>query len=661
VRVIYQRVYDKQAEVRPWQYATVAPARRTVLRRIVQRESWYWQAGLILWSAVCVLAIAMVFTYSRLGGSALAELFLPTMACVFALPAWRLLDPVVLRGERIVIVCLVGMVCYSIKVVCNPVYFVYYDEFLHWRTTDDILEKQHLFHFNALLPVSAYYPGLEVITSALSLLSGLSVFQSGLLVIAVARLVTILSLFLLTERLLQSSRGGSLAVLFYMANSHFMLFDAQYSYESLALPFILLLLVLMEPHQSLAQRIGCLQPMCVCVPFLRTQRSILKDNQRMIIVSTGLVIIALTFTHHATDFFFDSMLVLWAIIWIARPSSPRRTYLLYMTVFALCLSGIAMMRTENPVVGYLWSFIDKAIQELNAIVHGSSARPLFVSYAGPPSPLWERLFTFLSVLCITAMLPFGLWSMFCQHRLNALTVVCCVLALCYPVSQIFRLTVSGADLTNRLSAFLFIPIAMVLAMFIKQFFPVGILSVCRRMFVAGLMTFIFLGGIILGAGTHFALLPGPYQVNADARSIEPEGLEAAKWAAAHLPVGGQVATDRINQILMGTYGKQEIATNIADKIDLSPVFLASQFGSRELMLLRRAHVRYLVVDLRLSQALPLVGFYYEQSEEHAFAHTVTVSATALSKFHYLPGVGRIFDSGDVIIYDVEGVVYEKTQ
>jgi hypothetical protein len=257
--------------------------------------------------------------------------------------------------------------------------------------------------------------------------------------------------------------------------------------------------------------------------------------------------------------------------------------------------------------------------------------------------------------------PFGLLSVFKRHRLNALAMTCCLLTIGYPLSQLFRLTNRGSDLTDRLAAFLFIPIAMVLAVFITQFFPVYILSVLRRSFLTGGIAFVFLGGVILGAGSNFALLPGPYQVVADARSLEPEGIQAAQWAAANLEDGGLVATDRINQILMGTYGNQPIATSITDKIDLSPVFFAPQLGPKEIALLHHAHVHYLVVDLRLSQSLPLTGFYYEKTEENAFHHTMPVSTTALSKFYHLPNVSRIFDSGDIIIYDIESISYETAQ
>ena len=648
VEAILRRTQDASAEIHLGE---------TLVLRFAQRSSWRWRICLTLSSALAFLSITLVFAYSRQQGVGLSESFLPAIGLIFALPAWRLLAPAPARGERIYLLCLVGVACYLVKVLSSPLHFMYYDEFLHWRTADDILVTHHLFHNNALLPVSPFYPGLEILTNALSSVSGLDTFMAGVLVIGIARLVLILALFLFNERLLKSSRAASLAVLLYMVNPHFLLFDAQYSYESLALPFVVLLLVLMEPQQELALRIRYLRLFPARVLFAKTQRGLLKSDQRMITVSTGLVMVALAFTHHATDFFFDMFLVVWTSIYIARclPAS-RQAYLIQVTLFAICVSLFSAVRMGNPVVTYLSTFIGSAFQELaNILQQSGTARPLFVSYSGHPAPLWERIFAISSIILIMCSFPFGLLSVLRRHSLNALAVACCFLALCYPLSQVFRLTNVGADLTDRLAALLFIPIAMFLAIFVTQFFPVSTLSGPRRSFLAGMMTFVFLGGIILGSGSNFALLPGPYEVIADTRSVEGEGIEAAQWTATHLQNGGLVATDRINQILMGTYGHQQIATRIATQIDLSPVFLAAQLGPKELALLRQAHIHYLVVDLRLSQALPLLGFYYEQSEQNAFHHAVPVSITALAKFHHLPNVDRIFDSGDIIIYDVKRV------
>ena len=105
----------------------------------------------------------------------------------------------------------------------------------------------------------------------------------------------------------------------------------------------------------------------------------------------------------------------------------------------------------------------------------------------------------------------------------------------------------------------------------------------------------------------------------------------------------------------GSYGDQRIVSTIADTIDVSPVFLSSQLGHNEVSILRDARVRYLIVDLRLAQSLPLLGYYYEQSEADAYKHTIPVSLQALTKFNAIPQINRVFDSGNIVIYNVGGL------
>jgi hypothetical protein len=107
---------------------------------------------------------------------------------------------------------------------------------------------------------------------------------------------------------------------------------------------------------------------------------------------------------------------------------------------------------------------------------------------------------------------------------------------------------------------------------------------------------------------------------------------------------------------MGTYGDQRIVSTIDDKIDVTPVFLSTSFGPTDAALLRSAKVSYLVIDLRLTQSLPLLGYYYEQAETGAYHHTTPVSLQALTKFDTIPQVNREFDSGDIVIYDVGGLI-----
>ena len=147
-------------------------------------------------------------------------------------------------------------------------------------------------------------------------------------------------------------------------------------------------------------------------------------------------------------------------------------------------------------------------------------------------------------------------------------------------------------------------------------------------------------------------------VIADNRSLEPEGIQAALWARSYLEPNSRIGADRINRLLMGTYGEHRVVTSIADRIDLSSVFLSSRLGPDELSLLRQSQTDYLVVDLRLARSLPLLGFYYEQGETGAFQRTTPVDVKSLTKFSTMPRVNKVFDGGNIVIYDVGGLLNE---
>ena len=172
---------------------------------------------------------------------------------------------------------------------------------------------------------------------------------------------------------------------------------------------------------------------------------------------------------------------------------------------------------------------------------------------------------------------------------------------------------------------------------------------------------VLLGGVIFESGAALSGLPGSYMVVADGRSVEPEGIQAASWAFPHLGPDNRVGTDRINQMLMSTYGDQRVVTGLEDNVDISPVFFSSRVGPKEVAILQRAKIRYLVVDLRLSTSLPLEGFYFESGESDAFRLTSPISRDALTKFNTIPQINRVFDSGDIVIYDVGAFIDESKQ
>src|SRR3989440_10542869 len=134
---------------------------------------------LALASALGVLLVSFSYEMSRYGNMALEFLFLPGLLLIYVPNLVRLISTAPLRFERIYLLCQVGMCFFLVQLMVSPLYISSYDAMLHWITADNILRTQHLFGVNFLLPVSPYYPGLEIVTNALSSIGGLSTFQAG--------------------------------------------------------------------------------------------------------------------------------------------------------------------------------------------------------------------------------------------------------------------------------------------------------------------------------------------------------------------------------------------------------------------------------------------------------------------------------------------------
>jgi hypothetical protein len=183
---------------------------------------------------------------------------------------------------------------------------------------------------------------------------------------------------------------------------------------------------------------------------------------------------------------------------------------------------------------------------------------------------------------------------------------------------------------------------------ITAFWLAGNAGKLRLRAVSLVLTIIFIGGAISGSAETAVL--GRYKVSADALSIEPLGITAAKWTRQYLGGGWRFAADRVNRLLLGTYGEQRVITGLADRLDISNLVLGDRVTDEDMNAIKRGRIDFIMVDSRLAKALPLVGVYFEQGED-SLIHQAPPTTEALRKFDRFHGIGRIFDNGPIAIYD----------
>jgi len=621
-----------------------------------QIYSWGWLPALSLTSAIGLLLVAIADTLSRSAPGQYEPLLWAGLLMVILPIAARLASSAPARRERIGLIILLGLGLYLVKVLHSPYGFTFADELVHSYNGTRILETSRLFNANPILAVTPLYPGLETITAAFASLSGLSVFSAGLVVIGIARLIAMLALFLFYEEVSGSSRLAGIAALLYATNANFLFWSAQFSYESLALPLTLLVLY---------------------VAARRAATSTSAHHRALTIVAL-LGITTVVITHHLTSYFLVAFFGVWTLgVLLLRFRAMRKTSAQAtsesstqhkantlsgirvisdpagLALFTTIVSLVWLIGVASITISYLLPVFGRAANSIFQIAAGeASTRELFQSVGGYVAPLWERLIGIGSVVVMLLAMPFGLRKIWQNFRSNPIALMLTGAALAYFAVLGLRLSPAAWETGNRASEFLFIGLAFVLAFAVQELWDRQHAPWLGRVTVLGSVAIIFMGGVIVGWSPTLRLSQ-PLQASIGNVIIEPQGFAAARWMRAALGPGNQVATDESNARLMLAYGGQSTLTG--GYPDIKDLLGMSDFPPWQVNLMREQGIQYIAFDRRLISWSNMAGYYFDQTPAGSLPSTDLFDPDVYSKFDKPKGISRLFDSGNLVIYDVRAI------
>ena len=583
--------------------------------------------------AAGVFVIALADDASRTGAHGKQELLWLGVALIVLPVAVRLGMATPSRRERIGLVLVFGLGLYLAKVSYSPTRLAFSDEFVHLRSVKDDLSSGHLFTFNPLLPEAARYPGLGGLTAGLVRLTGLQIATAGMIAIGSARIVVMLAIFLVVERLALSARVAGLAAFFYAANPNFFYWSAQFSYESLALPLVAFTI------------------------FLVLQRSRSTGTARMSALA-GAAVVAVVITHHLSSYFLAAVLLSWSAVvaWRRARLGRRGEYMpIGLALLALVAIGVWLTAVAPITSQYLGSIASSTGDGLYNVLTGAGAtRKLFTSGA-EVAPLWERLLSVAAValtLIGVALAAVVLWR---RRRVTPLMLVPLLLALAYPLLLPLRFVASAAETANRSTEFLFLGLGPVLATaaIALRSRSSGRVRVWAGVSVA-CSVIIVLGGIAVSwqyserlpqdEGAHGV----PYQLSAPA-------ISADAWAADALGPGHRFASDFLDRLGLATYGAQRTLWAPTDKVSAWQILQPPTVDRDVRNAIREGDVEYALVERKLSEGVPAVGYYYDKGEPGAGDLTSPIEASTLGKFDGVPRVSRIYDNGREQIYSLRAL------
>lgn len=597
-------------------------------------------------AAVGIAVVVAAGALSRTGRPYAAALFWAGMAAMVIPAVVRLTSTAARRGERVALVLVVGMALYVVKVVRDPIGFTYPDEFLHAHNLLEILRSGRLFGENPLLPVTSFYPGLESVAAAVRSLSGLSPFTAALVVIGAARLVMVGALFVLLERVSGSARVAGVAVVVYVATPTFVFFSAQFSYESLALPLAVLAVTLVVSSSPVG-----------------------GGTSWGTVAAAVVVVLAVVVTHHMTAYALTTFLVLVCAA-SARWGKGDVRGLWVVTAVALVTSALWLSFVARQTFGYLGPILVNAVDAtMRTAVREQPPRQLFSPVTGPARPALERAVALVAAAIAVAAQPLGLPEVWRRARQRPVAAVLMAASVGYVGSLALRVVPGAWETGARASEFLFIGCALVVA--------AGCLLLVERVpgrragrwLASAAVGVLVAGGVI--AGWSRLWTAQPYRVTAAGGSIDPEGVNASRWAGAHLPSASTVAAGEADaRMLLVEGGVRAIAGTYPDVID---VLRSPALEGWQVDLLADQGVSHVMTDARPAAADVMAGYTFPATSGEPFpqaAADVMTGSTqvagapaeasqedALAKFERA-GASRVFDSGNIAIDDVSSLTPE---
>jgi hypothetical protein len=581
--------------------------------------------------AIGLLLIAYAGYRARTTTGSVDMFYWPGVLMLYLGPAWAALAPNVRRSDRIAAVVLGGVATTVSRILLYPTHFAYHDELLHMNSLRLIQENGHLFEaMNSMLPVSKYYPGLEVATDGIHRITGLSTHVAGSALLVAGRIVLMLSLIRSVEWITKSARTACIAGALYICSQQFTFFNSQFSYQSVALP------------------------LCFYAVYLFGTRNRATNWS---LLAPSLALGAAAMSHHLTALGGVMVFVGWWLMAKIRKTPQQQAGLMALIALGILAAWTAF--AHDQVLRYVKEIFQSSAESISHVVGGDQeSNELFADNGGEKTPLWQRGASVLAVLVTVAGLAVSLLRARKDRKSKSSAAIALLfVAALYPLIPASHLTVTSAEVGDRSSSFIYVGVAFAIAGWL------ALLPVTRivRSGAFAMLTIMYVGGVILGGGPPWLKVPGPYLVAGDNRGVDANGMAAAYWMHTYMTPDNRIMVDRVNGLLDATYGRQHVFRHLGDKLDMgttSTLLLNGPQGDYDKELVRYADLDYLVADRRLAAGLPRFGVYIEAGEAGTRGTEVRRDPPpleAFTKFDYIEPTERIYDNGAIAVYDVRSL------
>lgn len=527
--------------------------------------------------------------------------------------------------ERLLLVCLLGLGLYAIKLARDPLMFTYPDELVHSYNALAIDRGGGLYSANPILPATPYYPGLEGATAALMQASGMGVFTGGVVVVGIARLLMMVGLFVLFERTTGSPRAAGIGAAVYTANANFLYFDAQYSYESMALPLL----------AGVLAAVAC------------WRRSPSRAWAVAIVLGTAAAVV----THHLSSLALAGSLIVLCVFQLAsrgRPPGPNPWH------FALAAAVMVLAWTTlvgDAVIDYLSPVFEGAVEGVKTTIVGDTPpRRLFkvdaIGESTTQAPIFERALSVIAVPLLFGLVVLGLVMLWRQRRPGVFQILLGLAAVAYFGTLALRFAPSAWEVGNRASGFLFVGVGFVVGCSRVERWRPRRAPRAGEVLLTAAVAIAVVGGIVAGWPASNRLSQ-PFVITAQGNRIESESLGLARWLSDTVP-GQRFAAPAGDARWALVRGRATVFTG--SHPDVKDMLFLPTMAPWMRKILRDNDIRYVITDRRFRGTMPTRAGHFTFRPPHG-PPEFWIQQPAIEKFEAEGGV-RAFDGGNIVVFDM---------
>jgi hypothetical protein len=529
--------------------------------------------------------------------------------------------------KRVFALLLLGCALYLPVFLRNPESPIFQDELFHFQSLE-LMKDLGTSHIPiTFFPIAGDYPGLEYVGLATLYTTQLSIDAIvRFLPLGLHLIMPVLAFYAYLALGLESSTAFY-ASLFYIANVGYFFFFSTFSYGTLGIVLFLFIVLL-----SLEKN--------------RREKGKAFNITSLLLLSIPSIVIV----HHVSS----AMAVIFLII-LALFSyiSKRRSLATNLAIYSIILWFTWLIYRATLSVSYLYGNLEPRIATILNFILREQIRThqLFLN---SPLPTPERIIAYLYPVLFFSLCAVSFWNIvyrkkYLYHHPDLFTGYI-TLAIFGPLLWFILgpfIISDSAEIVYRISPYLFLGVGFYSALFICEWSQKS--GNLRQLILIFVTLVVLSGGIIIGdnqAGrfksTEINTAGGPEVITADI-------IHAADWLGNKYGRLNVTVGDLMSSVAFSSFGMQR--TDINE--NWIPFYTDDLATAQKFM--NEKKIDYIVVDLRDSQFPPRYRYYFNQQEIYNMGLQNPFLDKAfplylLKKFDNIPGLLRIYDNGDIVIY-----------